>query len=541
MSTAERSDVLVIGAGVSGGVVAKHLAEHGFSVTILEQGDWVNQADLPGATPVHELASYQRWSPEPNVRRLEADYPIDESGSEGPPIWMFNAVGGSSVLYTAVWPRPAPADFRTRSLDGVGDDWPVSYRDLQPYWEATDVEFGASGMGGNPAYPPGAPPPLPALPIGSTGRRAAEGMNKLGWHWWPGCNAIASRPHGNQAQCLRYGVCIEGCPAGAKGSTDVTHIPAAMKAGAKLHVGARVKEITVDERGRASGAVYVDRDGVEHFQPASVVVMAANGLGTPRLLMLSTSKRFPDGLANSSGLLGRRLMLHPSSAVVGLFDDEFDEMGPSGQKLGSMQFYASDPSRGFVRGSYWTLYDHVGPLVNIARWMTMPEDGREPLWGENFTRFLASTARHTITWGFVNEDLPDEDNRVSLDPEAKDSDGLPGVKLTYRMHENTLRMIDFSCDRAAEALQAAGATKTWPIMKNGSPGHLLGTARMGTDPATSVVDADCRAHDVPNLYLADGSVFVTSTGVNPTSTIAALAKRLATTLVENARHQEVSS
>ena len=163
-------------------------------------------------------------------------------------------------------------------------------------------------------------------------------MNKLGWHWWPAHNAIPSLAHGEQAQCVRYGVCATGCPAGAKGSTDITHWPAAIRAGAKLVTGARVKEVTLDEKGRANGAVYIDREGVERFQPASIVILAANGVGTSRLMLMSTSARFPNGIANSSGLVGKRLMLHPCATVAGIFDEELDEIGPSGQKMGSMQF-----------------------------------------------------------------------------------------------------------------------------------------------------------------------------------------------------------
>lgn len=537
----DRADVLIVGAGISGGVVGKHLAERGFSVVVLEQGDWVSQGDFMGTTPEYELAPYQKWSADPNDRKLDSDYPVDLSDSEGPILHMYNAVGGSSVLYTAVWPRPVPSDFRVRSLDGVADDWPISYQDLLPHFEATDDEFGASGLGGNPAYPASPGPKLPPLPMASTGRKAAEGMNALGWHWWPGHNAIPSLAHGEQAQCVRYGVCGSGCPAGAKGSTDVTHWPAAIRAGAKLITGARVREISVDESGRASGAIYIDRDGMEHFQPASVVILASNGVGTSRLMLMSRSDRFPDGIANSSGLVGKRLMLHPCATVAGVFDDEFDELGPSGQKIGSMEFYDTNLDRGFVRGAYWTLYDGVGPLFSAVR--NMLGEGIDPasLWGTNFIPSIRETARHTVMWGIIAEDLPEETNFVSLDPELTDSDGLPAPKITYKRSENTSKMIDFNVDRATEALMAAGANRTFVVGRNAPPGHLLGTARMGDDPATSVVNRYGQAHDVPNLYVVDGSVFVTAPAVNPTSTIATIAKWVAVNLVENRRNQEVSS
>lgn len=533
------ADVLIIGAGASGGVVANHLSGNGLSVVALEQGEWVSQGDLPGNKPQYELLSTQKWNPDPNLRQNPADYPINQTESQGPAVHMYNGVGGSTIMFAAVWVRPTPADFFTKTLDGVGDDWPITYHDLQPFYEQTDIEFGASGMGGNPAYPPGKPPPLPPLPIGTTGRKAAEGMNALGWHWWPGVNAIASKDHRNQAQCQRFGTCVAGCPAGAKGSADVTHWPRAIQNGVQLITGARVQEITLDSRNRANGAVYVDREGNRQFQSASIVVMASNGIGTSRLLLMSQSGRYPDGLGNSSGLVGKRLMLHPCATVAGFFDDEFDEIGPSGQKINSMQFYETDQSRGFTRGAYWTLYDGVGPHFQMMR-RTLAEGLQgESFWGPSFASAMKEAAHHTVMWGLVAEDLPEEHNQVLLDPSQPDSDGLPGAKVVYSLADNTQRMIDWNCDRMREALDAAGANRSFVFMRSVPAGHLLGTARMGNDPDSSVVNAWCQTHDVPNLYIVDGSVFVTGFGVNPTSTIAAIAKRAATHILETARSQEV--
>lgn len=534
------ADVLIIGAGASGGVAAKLLAEAGFRVVVLEQGQWPDPSTFPGDKPEYEVLNSGHFHPDPNVRKWAADYPINTSDS-AQPVYMYPGVGGSTTYFAGVWSRALPSDFRVRTLDGVADDWPLSYAELQPFYEANDIDFGVSGMGGNPCYPPGKAPPLPAHPIHKTGRVMAEGLNRLGWHWWPGYSAIPSRSYGNQAQCVRYGICRMGCREGAKGSTDVTHFPVALKHGAEIITGARVARVTLNAQGAANGAVYI-REGQEHFQPAAVVIAACNGIGTPRLLLMSASKQFPGGLANSSGLVGKRLMIHPFAGVVGLYEDDLEDwLGPAGTQIESMQFYESEPSRGFVRGSKWHVMTTGGPLEMAQRWWNGEVVRDEPFWGKSFTTRMKQAAGHSIDWVVHAEDLPEDSNCISLDPDLKDSDGLPAPAIHYRTAENTHRIFEFGVARALEAHQAAGAVKAWVSHRNLSSGHNLGTVRMGSDPATSVVDSYGRAHDVPNLYVIDGSVFPTSTGTNPTATICAIARRTAQHLVDNARNQKIGA
>jgi choline dehydrogenase-like flavoprotein len=530
--TRGRVDVLVVGAGPAGAVATHTLAKEGFSVVCLEQGDWVNPTELPGNKPEFELLTRGGWSVWPNERRGAADYPLNVDDADVDPI-MFNAVGGGTVMYGAHWMRLLPSDFRVRTVDGICDNWPIGYEDLEPYHQEVDRFIGVSGLGGDPAYPDH-DFPLPPHPIGPGGMRLARGMNKLGWHWWPGTNAIPSAAYKNMGQCVRWGLCERGCPVGAKASFDLAYWPHATAAGATLITGARVARITVDHQGLANGAVWIDRSGADHRLEANAVVLAGNGIGTPRILMMSDD-RHPDGLANSSGLVGKNLMVHPVCHIFGLYDEELEAWnGPAGQLLYSLEFAETDLSRGFYRGAKWALMPPLGVMHVLEQTRHNSFDDR---WGSHVHEIARYVGR-TMIWSANIDDLPEESNMISLDPLLTDGSGLPAAKVSYRMSENTRRMIEFANARMAEAHEAAGAARviTGPLTESG---HLLGTARMGEDPRTSVVDAWGRSHDVPNLFIVDGSVMVTGGSVNPTANIAALSLRTARHLAETARDQRV--
>jgi choline dehydrogenase-like flavoprotein len=274
----------------------------------------------------------------------------------------------------------------------------------------------------------------------------------------------------------------------------------------------------------ASGVIYYDADGVEQFQPAEVVIVACNGVGTPRLLLNSASARFPNGLANSSGLVGKNLMFHPYAQVSGYVDEQMDSNRAPPLCLWSQEFYETDPNRDFVRGYTFQFGRGVGLVTEAVSSMAA---GRLP-WGADHHKAFRKLAGHRLGMSAICEDLPEEHNRVTLDPVLKDGNGIPAPKVDYKIGENTKRMMAHGIARATEILTAAGATNInveSPILNGGW--HLLGTARMGNDPATSVVNSWGRCHDVKNLFIVDGSIWVTSGGVNPTATIQALALYIA--------------
>ena len=518
----EPVDVLIIGAGASGAAVAWSLADTKMHIVCLEQGGWMNPHEYPSAGRDWEARSFGDMSISPNRRNLAADYPINDANS---PIHIanFNAVGGSTILYNGHFPRFHPGDFKVRSYDGVADDWPIDYATLEPFYAENDRMMGISGLAGDPAYPDKSPP-MPPVPLGKSGTVLAQGFNKLGWHWWPSDAGVATQPYDGRDACKNLGACLSGCAQGAKASTDITYWPHAVRAGVEVRTQCRVREICVDDAGMATGVIYFNAEDEEVFQPAEVVVMACNGVGTPRILLNSTSSKFPNGLANSSGLVGKNLMFHPYSLIRGIFDQPLDGHKGPGVCIWSQEFYETDRKRGFLRGYTYEINRGSGP-VSTAMLGMMHQ--RIP-WGEGHHDAFDRMFDRTTGMVGICEDLPELHNTVTLDAQLRDRHGIPAPKIDYTLSENSLLMLQHSIDRATEILYAAGATDVLsesPISAGGW--HLMGTARMGLDPESSVVNEWGRSHDVKNLFIVDGSIFVTSAGVNPTSTIQALALYIA--------------
>ncbi|MGH6931380.1 MAG: GMC family oxidoreductase [Dongiaceae bacterium] len=517
-------DVVVVGAGMGGAAFCRRLSDRApkLRIVCLERGGWVNTAAMPATRWDWQRAMLHEWATSPNARLKSGqqapsgDYPIDDTESAFKPL-MWNGVGGSTINWAAHFPRLLPSDFKTRALDGVGDDWPFDYFDLEPYYDANDKIMGVSGLADDPAYPPKAARAMPPLALGRLGQRAAQGFDALGWHWWPVDAAINSVRHDGRDGCNHCGPCLIGCVNRAKASADVTYWPQAIANGVELRPHCTVLQITI-EAGRATGVVYRDGDGREHRQPAGHVVVAGNGIGTARLLLAS-------GIASPA--LGRHLMFHPAAYARGMFREELDgPVGPVGCAIYSHEFYETDESRGFKRGVHLQVTRENNLLQQALR--------LDPLWGREAQRLLREEFRHSIPMLVMAEDLPEPHNRVTL-TDRIEADGLPGARIEYRLSDHGRRSLDFGLDRAEEVLRAAGAHRVVRVPLAPLTGwHLLGTARMGDNPTTSVTDRSGRCHAVPNLVVADGSLFPTAGAVNPGSTIGALAMKIADDLARDA-------
>lgn len=527
-----KTDVVVIGSGAGGGVVAKELSEAGLNVVVIEAGKRYRPYD---DYPTHSIDFEVRAT---GVFMASDPCRDRYTTPPGKPFYYYRAkgVGGSTLAYHAMNPRFHESDFRVRSEDGVADDWPITYQDLEPYYTKVEYELGVSGpdgTGANPFEPPRSRPyPTPGHPLNLAGRAIKRGTDKLGLHLVREPLAIPTKDWNGRPACINAGTCRLGCKIAAKSSIDVTYIPKAEKTErAEVRTECMAREITVGPDGRARSVVYFDPAGKEQEIFARVIVVAGNAIETPRLLLLSKSKLFPDGLANSSGLVGRRLMEHLSAWASGVFSERLDPWRgvPTGGII--QDFYRTNPKNGFVRG--FTL-----SVENDGQW-PLATAGSIPGWGFEHKARMKQVFGHRVGLASTGEQLPDERNRVTLDPVVKDNYGLPVPLIISSYSQSETAMTATISARQNEIFQAAGAEEI--RIENFTPGyssHYVGTCRMGKDPKTSVVGPRCQAHDVPNLFIGDGSVFVTGSGVNPALTISALALRTADGIVEAFRRGE---
>lgn len=528
MHAPRETDVLIVGAGAAGAAAAWRLASAGVAVTCLEQGDWVDHSRAPQTKHDWERVRQRAWHPNPNWRRGAADYPIDDSQSPIRPL-LFNGVGGSTVMWSCHSPRLHPSDFAMRSLDGVGRDWPLRYAELAPYYALNERMMAVAGAAGDPAMPPRELRPTRPASIGSQERRMIGAFERLGWHWWTGDVALDTGSAGMPGHCNNCGPCELGCPRHAKGSADLTYWPPAIAAGARLITGARVAEITHDRSPRATGAVFIDRHGARHRILARHVLLAASGIGTPRLMLMSRSARFAAGIANDNGHVGRGLMLHPLARVTGVFADPIaGHRGIAAGNILSKQFYETDRANGFVRGFKLQILRSHGPALAALG----STSGRVP-WGAAHHRRFAEIFDRTLGVSICSDDLPEMENRITLDDKLVDSDGLPAPRMVYRVGDNTRAILDSGLARARALLREAGATEMHetPLVRDAGF-HLMGACAMGNDPATTVVDRWGECHALAGLHVVDASNFATAGALNPTNTLQALALRTADRLLQ---------
>ena len=538
-------DFVVVGSGAAGGVMARELSRAGFDVLVLEQGPRFTAADFK-----HDELDY--WfnnallnSPESNpqtFRKTAQDKA--ERVHDFPSLWYARMVGGSSNHFTAKYWRFHEVDFKERSLLGAIPgtsfaDWPIDYAEMEPYYTKVEWDVGVSGLAGaSPFDPPRSRPyPMPPLPVKSSGVLLERGARRLGLHPFPAPMAIASQPYRGRPGCAHCGFCIGfGCEMTAKSSTLFTTLPEAEATGrCEVRSESYVFRVDTNDRGRVTGVTYFDKERREHFQKARAVVLSANGAETARLLLMSANAKFPDGLANSSGLVGCNLMFNTYAETNAIFEHELNEYKSVQVTRVVHDFYDSDPKRGFYGGGGFDA--RIGP--NPIAWSLFAPPP-ERAWGAEFKSLLEAMPR-AMKVAVHGTSLALETNRVDLDPALKDAWGLPAMRVTYKDHPDDLAMGRFLQDRGVEVMQAAGAQQVWKGPLEESPGspHLLGTCRMGNDPKASVVDRYHRTHDVPNLFLCDGSSFVTSGRGQPTMTIQALAFRAADHIARFARSGEV--
>ena len=528
---ANTADVVVVGCGAGGAVAAKELAEAGLSVIVLEAGRrYEPYSDYLTDRTDFEIGGKLVFDPKDERRDL-----YTTSVTKGFSYSRVKGVGGSTLHYAAMSPRFHESDFRVRSEDGVADDWPFSYAELEPYYTRVEYELGVSGPdGANPFEPPRSRPyPNPPHAFNLASQAIKRGADKLGLHMVREPLALPSRDWQGRPACVGAGTCHLGCLISAKSSMDVTYVRKAEATGrAEIRTECIATEIEMDPQARARAVVYLDKDGRRQRVGARAVVLAGNAVETPRLLLMNSSSRFPDGLANSSGLVGKNFTEHLAVFAWGLFPERVDPW--RGTPTGGMiqDYYATRPGNGFARG--WTM------LVSSNSHWPLTVARRLPGWGAAHKKSVHDLFGNYVCVTSVGEQLPDPRNRVELDPALTDNFGLPVPRLINHPRENDRAMIESIKESLETLLTAAGATKTWG--NEHAPGmssHYFGTCRMGTNPGNSVVNAWGRAHDIPNLFIADGSVFVTGGAVNPALTISALALRTAEGIITSFRRGEL--
>jgi len=503
-------DLVIVGCGAGGGVLLQRLARAGWKVVALDAGpfwdpdtDWVSD----------EAGSHHIYWTEPRVISGDDPVPLGSNNSG-------RGVGGSMVHFAGYTPRFHPSDFHTRSVDGVGADWPITYRDLGRYYKLMEEELPVAGQ----HWPWGEPHGYPQSPhpIGGNGLIFVRGAHKLGIDVRIGPVAITNGRFGHRDHCIYRGFCLQGCKVNAKASPLITHVPDALAHGAEVRPDSMVSRVAIDQAGRACGVHYL-RDGVEHFQRARMVAIAGYSIETPRLLLNSASARFPDGLCNDYDQVGRYLMVQGAPQTAGRYKEEVRAYKAPPPEASTEAFYETDPTKPYKRGYS---IQCVSPLpITFAEHVTA-----QGHWGAPLREYMRDYV-HWANLGALCEFLPLPENRVTLADET-DRHGLPVANFSYTQGENDRALMQAAQATMENIHRAAGAQEVITINRYA---HLVGGARMADDERSGVVDREQRAFAVPNLLITDGSVLPTQGSANPALTIMALAARAADLLVAGSR------
>jgi choline dehydrogenase-like flavoprotein len=536
----DRADLCVVGSGVAGGIVAAKAAANGHDVVVLEAGE---RFPPPGERFEQQERALRPSHTDPEVWNVGGDR--DAFVSSGPRDYHLNhkrvkGVGGTTLHWGGVSPRLHPKDFEMETRYGLADDWPLSYAELRPYYAAAERELGVAAGDDNPFVEREQPTPLPAFPTSRTDALFAEACADLdiAVHTLP--HARNSEAYGGRPRCMGYGTCSPVCPIGAKYSGDA-HVRAAESEGARVIDRAPVQRLVHGADGeRIEAAVYETPDGTEHRQTAREFVVACGGVETPRLLLLSRSGAHLDGLANASGLVGRRFMDHPYVTTQGLIAAPGNPEPIGYGTSQSQEFYDHENAR---PGSIMLTFrneppaDAVGPALrggdDLASDLLDPVAG-DP-WGDELVERVRDVARGPtpVKISASAELLPRADNRVGLDRSRTDDRGNPVPDVSLGLGRHARATLERAVEVQKRIIREMGGTVTATNLETPTfGGHHMGTTRMGTDPDESVVDPRLRAHDLSNLWVVSSSVFVTGGAVNPTLTIAAFALRAAEHLEE---------
>ena len=513
------SVVVVIGSGAGGGTLSNELCQKGVSVVLLEAG--ARQSIETFVNDEWAAFSQLSWL---DKRTTSGSWRVAKDFS-GLPAWICKTVGGSTTHWAGASLRFHEHEFKTKTTYGDIEganllDWPLTLQDLEPYYAKAEDKMGVTRTNG-----------IPGLPGNNNFKVMYTGAKRIGYKQvHTGRMAINSQPRDGRSNCLQIGFCFQGCKSGGKWSTLYTEIPKAEATGKlDLRPQSQVLQIQHDDTGKVTGVLYADKDGNQHVQKARAVAVAGNSIETPRLLLNSASSKFPDGLANSSGQVGRNYMRHMTGSVYAVFDKPVNMYRGTTMAGIVTDESHNDPARGFVGG-----YEMETLSLGLPFMAAFLDPGA---WGRDFTSAIDLYDHMAGMW-LVGEDMPQESNAITLHAEEKDQYGLPVPNVNFDDHANDLAMRNHAFKQGSAVYDAVGALRTFETPPYPST-HNLGTCRQSAKPEDGVCNSYGQTHDIKNLFISDGSQFTTGGAENPTLTIVTLAIRQAEHIADQMGKNEI--